>query len=717
MEILRDYRQISDKVQSIFGIDVTNIPILDPIPKSDIKKMVENCKVNNDATAVNGLAELIFQLNEYLPALCNFIKMFLETGYYAGIICFMEKLFVAHVGMSNYVSKNKEYSHEERFFDRFIEVAKSCDLQISDLLPFMFAIIQDNEKTILSVWLDPALEYMQNVYRENMEEVNEFVASEPKYLELYYELGLEFNTQKTIAELFDTNDNVLEDKLIAKILKHYYVDVMAFFDKNLDNSGNKKLHYVKLLASIENPEATARLQNLYEEDQNEEIKAYIKAKLGIADKQNLGVSPKHFQIMAQKKVDCPQERTLGVPFEKMPLKFCDDTVADNLTKTYLINLFKSEKDLLNLYGLNDVKTLFNVEDLSSFAESILYALKKLKDIKEAKWAIRFVSLCIGDEYIEKVFDFIEDLYRQNRKKEAKYFVECLIYSKKEKVLQLIYKLSSDYEQEFGTHKEEFIKLYSEVLDKNNTDVMDMLVNDELSEEVLNTQKNRLYSSFIANKSYTKEQFNSMFIDKKVFNTLAQNLVFGEFKFDRLFALFVLKDKQINYIAGTAQTEDKDLRIKIAHGLDLDDRFEEAKNYYNNPTFEQFENRLFEIKESEKTLTKVGSMHGVLINANRFIQNMLNFGFIANVNEDSEQILELVNVCEELNILAEVSFESPITNNSSSSSIGFVRFYKLNQCLKNKKAYIINKANAIAIGGVEPRYYDFVLNCVSKSIRI
>ena len=43
-----------------------------------------------------------------------------------------EKLFVAHVGTVNYVSKNKEYSHKERFFDRFIEVTKSTDISAGE---------------------------------------------------------------------------------------------------------------------------------------------------------------------------------------------------------------------------------------------------------------------------------------------------------------------------------------------------------------------------------------------------------------------------------------------------------------------------------------------------------------------------------------------------------------------------------------------------------
>ena len=151
--------------------------------------------------------------------------------------------------------------------------------------------------------------------------------------------------------------------------------------------------------------------------------------------------------------------------------------------------------------------------------------------------------------------------------------------------------------------------------------------------------------------------------------------------------------------------------------ELDERFEDAKRYFSNPTFNQFEYYTFSVKESEKTQTKVSSHHGILINALKFTSNMMGYGFVKNVAQESDNVTEMVHVCPELNLLAEVAFETPITYYSATSSLGNIRFYKLNQCLKNGNAYIINKANAIAVGGVEPRYYDFVLNTVAKSKRL
>ncbi len=716
MEILRDYKQISTRVQNIFGVDVSNTPILDSMSFSEVKELLKDCKLNKDLNELSTLAELIFQLNEYVPALCNFVKMLLYVKYYNGIVTFLEKLFVAHVGSCVYNSKNKEYSHKERFFDRFIEVVKSTDIELTDYMPFLFAILDDNDKTSLSDYLEPCLEYMQNLYRENYSDVKAFIEQNPNYKNTYYTLGLEFNTQRALYEIFNSEDGA-DDAIFAKILKHYYQDTMSFFDKNLESAGDKKFHYVKILASIENPEVTARLEDLYEEETNDEIRAFIKSKLGIADVANLGCSPKHFIVTATKKVDEPQERTLGIAFEHMPLKFVDDTEADNVCKTYLINIFKQEKDLLNLNGLLNIKQLFKQSDLEFFAQSIFGALKKLDDIKSAKWAIRLVSLLANSSLEEEIFDYIQELYKSNRAKEAKYFVECLIYAKNSKVLELIKKLTDDATSKFLEDKNYFVSIYTELNNIKQSDVQDLLVNDEVTEESLQTQKQRLYKNFIANKSYTKEQFKETFINKKVFNTLAQHLVFGEYKQNRLLNLFVLDGEEIKYITTQSVEPDTDINIKIAHSLDLDDRFESAKTYFNNPTFVQFENSTFAVKDSEKTLTKMGNMHGILINALKFVSNMQNFGFVKNVSNETDDATEMIHISNELNLLAEVSFEAPITTITQTASLGNIRFFKLNQCIKNGGAYIINKANALALGAVEPRYYNFVASSVSKSLRV
>lgn len=717
MEILRDFKQISSRVQNIFGIDVSNIQILDPIAINDLKVLLQNVqKPNKVSKEVIALAELIFQLNNYLPALCNFVKMFILTKDYESIVMFMEKTFVAHVGNSNYVSKNKDYSHKERFFDRFIEVVKSTDMSLCDILPFLFNIVEDNEKTCLSLWLSPTFEYLQNIFRENMQEVKDFVAINPQHKLTYLSLALEFNTQLAIAEIFKQEISEQNEQLFGKMLKHYYTDIMTFFDKNLEQAGDAKFHFVKILSKIENPEVTARLENLYEEESDPQIKQFIKNKLGINEQKSLGISPKHFQTMALKKVEYVQERTLGTAFENLQLTFTNGESATNTDKTHLINIFKEQKNVENLKDLKDIKNIFEANSLQQFTEGVFKALCKLQDIKEAKWAIRLVSYLSDGKLEQDIYDFNHVLFKTNRIKEAKYLLLCLIYSQKTNVINLISKLIEENNNAFIEIKDTYVELYAKNVAKNVDDVHEILSSEtEISDQALKIQKDRLYQSFISNKSYTKDQFEEIFINKKVFNILAKDIVFGEYKQNRLLCVFVLEDNQKKYICGSEPNAECEV-IKIVHSLDLDDRFEEVKQIYSNNQFNQFDNQVYNFKESEKTQTKVSNMQGVLISSLKFVTKMQNLGFVKNVSSESDTTCEMVHTNSILGLLAEVSFETPVTNYSSTSSLGEIRFYKLNQCLKNGSVYIINKANSISLSGVEPRYYNYVVSSVAKSLK-
>ena len=130
-----------------------------------------------------------------------------------------------------------------------------------------------------------------------------------------------------------------------------------------------------------------------------------------------------------------------------------------------LNIFKEEKDLLNLYGLKDVQTLFDKADLENFAEMLFNALTKFKDIKEAKWAIRFISLNASEVLEEQIYNFVSELYREGRFKEGKYFIECLIYSKRQKVVNLLSKLGEEQNAKFVEDKDYFVNLlpYSYIL--------------------------------------------------------------------------------------------------------------------------------------------------------------------------------------------------------------------------------------------------------------
>ena len=715
MEILRDYSQIVNKTKQALDIDISQTPFLDVLPDYDLEFLAEKSNISTESYQICNLAELIFQLNDYVPALCNYIKLFLYKKEYDAVYYFLSKIFASHIGAISYVSKADRYTFEQRYFDRFIEVVKNAKIDLEQYLPLVLdAISKQNLK--IHVWEQPALEYMQNLIRENEDEVADYVLQNDEYELEFIKLILQFNTQKGISLLFNNRYvQRIGEQNAEFFLKQYIKDTLNFFDKNLENAGNNRFHYIKVLASItNNTEIESRLKDVFEDETDAEIKEYLSKRLGISIKTSFG-SDKHFRVLAQKKVTEVQQRSLGCAFENMPLRFLDGEMADNVSKTYLINIFKEETNLQNLYGLTSLYEVFNRQDLVLFANKLFDRLIKKDDINSAKWCVRMCALFSENMFERIIYEFLIVLYKLGRKKEAYYLTECLLYSKKQSFLEVFVRLREN--NLFKQMEEEFISIYSKQCQISPSHVKDLLVPEVLDEQQTQAEIERLYWGFIAGRKYTYETFNKLFIHHSVFNSFAQRLVFGEYKQGKLYSLFKVNGTQIEYIfGGRLSNEDAEPYISIAHSLDLDERFEKTIIYNPNPLFEQFPKFNFDVKNFERTSISVSNLEGMLVNGQTFAKNMQQKMFRPNANPEDAMFGSLIQTMPLINLLAQVEFEKPISTQTQTATLGQIRFYHLNSVMKDRDVYITNKANSISVGSLPERYFEYVLDSVYNSIK-
>ena len=714
MEILRSYSQIVNKTKQVFDVDISEIPFLDKMHDYDLENLAEKANLCENPHIISELAELVFQLNEFSFALTNYIKMFLYMKQYDAVYYFLSKLFVSHVGSSAYSSKLQIYSYEERFFDRFIEVVKFANIELELYLPLVLnAISKDTEK--IYVWKAPAMEYMQTFIRENEDEVSDYVLANDQYELEFLKLILEFNTQKGISILFDNKkvQRIGEEKA-EQFLKQYIKDTLAFFDKNLENAGENRFHYIKVLSSIKNNnEVETRLVDVFENETNPEIKEYLSKLLGLSEKQNFGTD-KHFKVLAQKKVTNVQERSLGCAFENMPLVFVDGTEANNQEKTYLIDIFKEQSNLQNLYGLNSLYDVFEKQSLNKFANILFNKLSKKDDINCAKWAVRMFALLSDGLEERMVYEFLIVLYKLGRKKEAYYLTECLLYSKKHNFLEVFTRLSEN--KYFQAKQQEFEEIYSKECNVSLSKVKDALVPQQYNEEIYEQEKQRLYWEFIAGRKYSISEFEKYFIHKPLFNDFAQKLIFGEYKNGKLYSIFKVEGLEKKYIFGAElSSEDAIPYISIVHTLDLDERFEKLVLPKDNLLFNQFPKLGFDVKNFNRTSISVQNLEGMLVNGKSFVEKLQEKQFKINANADDVVFPSLVHIMPLLDLLAEVEFEKPISNQTQTATLGQIRFYRLSEVMKDKQAYITNKASSISVGSLPERYFEYVLSSVYNSI--
>lgn len=715
MVILREVKQINDKLAQLFGkqlFDDNDEKFISSYITDE--EMAQYCEgvgdISQNRQGLDELAELIFQLRDYIPALCNLVKMFLYTRNFDAVYIFVSRLFVAHVGTIPYQSQ-ASYSIMEKYFDRFIEIVINCNISHELYMPLLLKIFQSEKNTGIALWKGPALEYLQTLFNKNETFALDFLKNNTSLKYELLEAVSGFNAPKGISlalEDFCAKENV--DKVqVIHLLKKYKREALSLIDKELIGANDeRRLSLVEILCEFDNDvECISRLNELYQKEKNEEIKGVIASKIGVVESFSIK-NEKQYILAVRKNVEYPQERSLNLGFDKLDLRYSSGYETDNAGKTFLIYLFKQEKNLYNLIKLEHLKTIFNPYDLSNFAYKLFSVLMKKDDINQAKWLIRMTAILVDDSKLEEIIDFAKTLKQNDRIKELKYLTECFVYAKRIEAVEFIKVLSSaNVEKEII---ENYVSVYSKLHDKDEEEILDFIVPDEYTKERLEEEKSRLFLSFIAGRVYTEELFDKTFIEKSLFNELGQGLVFGEYVLGNLYSAFTLKGNEKQYIVGQNLTNDKKV-ISIIHHLDLDARFEGLENYIQNPTFKQFTKSRFNVNEFSRNSISVNSFCGMFVSLSDFCEQMEKYGFVINKAYDEIEFSSLIHIMKNLGICAELLFDKNVFLGVKSGTLAEIHFMQLNDILTDKNKYLTTRANAISVGALPYRYFDYVLNAI------
>ena len=212
MEVLREYSQLVNKTKAVLSYDISETPMLDKMGDANLEYIANHSNVTDDVKLVGELAELVFQLNDYVPAVVNYITIFLYVQKYYAVMEFLSKLYAGHISGAMYTSKGKDYNIKERIFDRFIEIVEIGSIPVEIYMPLILTAIFD-DKSELYYWHDISMEYMQNYMREHADELGNFVLNNSQYELNFLTLILSFDTQKGIDIIFNdmSHKNVSEE--------------------------------------------------------------------------------------------------------------------------------------------------------------------------------------------------------------------------------------------------------------------------------------------------------------------------------------------------------------------------------------------------------------------------------------------------------------------------------------------------------------------------
>ncbi len=732
MEILKDIKQIEDKLKKIFGFEIeidAERFIRNHLSDFDLNYLAENAKaISKDNGDIDGFSDLIFQLRDYMFALSNFIKLLLILKDYEAVFHFMKKIFVGQIGQIKYSSTKETYTYLERYFDRFVEIVKNCDIEKTLYLPLILQAFQSDKTQPLFNWKRPAIEFMQNFFNENEDWTLEYINSNLDNKYKLLEMITDFNTARGIKMLIDDfiAESNFDEEQNSHILKKYKRETFLELDKrlleNISDAEKERLTAVFLSFGKDN-EALTRLKDLYDRSVNENLKNIIAERLEIIESPEVKTE-KQFLYAARRKVKDPQERTLGIPFDKIDLNLASGFPANNVAKTHLINIFKEENNLDRLKNLNYLFDVFEPEGLNSFAEKLFDALSKKDDIKEAKWAVRFITLLGNDKLTRELIDFTSLLFAYNRKKEGKYLTECLVNAGKTEAIKIFNKIILIDEADVDW-KREMLDELAKKADINVEDLSDQLAIGKDSYEEKEKQKKRLFNAFLNSREYNSKNFDIL-ASNQPFKSLFDKLIWGEYKNDKLYNAFVLESKipfgedistmQRKYLVRLLDENPENFVVSILHTLDIDDRFEKIINAIPAPLFEQFKKMKFDAKDYKNQTTEISNFNGMFIIANEFVEKIEKFGFKINRNEGEITFSSLIHLNEDKNLACILEFNKPVNLTQAYSNLGSIYFIKVTDLIKDREKYIYSKSNAISAPSLPARYFDYCMTAIVSSVQ-
>ena len=673
--------------------------------------------LSNKQNIVEDMSEMLFQLRDFLPSTGNFIKILLASKNYEQIVVFVKKIFANQIGIIKYQSVKGNYSYSERYFDRFIEIVKNCKIDSELFLPFVAKIVSSNESSILFQWVNPATEFIQLFFNQNEQWVLDYIKEGKEYKYELLEAVCNFNSNKGISLLIEDYiaKNAFDNDKSDNIFKTNKRDVISFVDKDfIFSDEQRKLALISIYSKfLPENEIVTRLKQIYESDKNESVKSMVASILGITDTLSIKTE-KQFLYAVRRKIKEPQQRALGVVFSKFDFKLKSGYSCDDSIFTFVIYLFKEEKNLKNIKKLKVLENIFEMAGLSNFAECVFGEIENKPDILCAKWAIRMCALLCSEQKAGEMANKMVELFRAGRRKEANYLAECLINSEREQVLGAIKQLNQQNPEILGDLKDTYATLYSQVNNKNIADVYDELVEDVVTEQTVGEQTKRLFDSFIAKREYTPKKFQKLFVANNVLGELAKRLVWGEYNFGRLYNAFILCGDEKQYVVKTLELENP--QISIVHSIDLDERFDDVLFAIDDPLFEQFRRSVFDINTYSQMAVSVSRFAGMFVTVRPFVESMKNFGFVENKADDEQTLSSLVYIQDELKTLVELTFDKPVLVGQDYATLSSIYFYRLQDVTKNGEKFDTKKTNAISINGVGERLFDFALNAVSVSSR-
>ena len=645
MIILRSLEQLQNLVADAFKNEYSEdnaqkIANFVVYGSGDGKEILELAKSKRQASfdknIFGELCQVVFQLNNYRLVLKNYIEVLLASFQFESVCSFVNKLFVANVGNFTYRSVQKQYSLSERYFDRFVEIIKYCNIADELVMPYFIEILKADASSLCYNYKAPLKEYLKLYLQTTHEKLFAYVTKEKIYD--CFEYLLEADTNKTLKYLLEGYlDGGLDCISVIKAYITKYKQEAFNLLEPYCYSSNEEVAYkaINILLLFKGDWGVDNfLNNVYENNPSLKLKKIVSKELEI-DKFVKFETKDEFTNKILETTPTIQERLYGLRLRRYYEQYNLTDDFECKTATFMMETFKT---LSNELLLKYMKEYFEYADKSTkekIADIVFTVASERDKLNGSKWALRLIA-CFGSRVLlEKMFDVASGWLESLKTSDAEYFFKCLALCGRSVFIDFIktLRLNKKIDNKKIRKIEKYLETYSQTtgvscddidfmltqdfgLDKNserNFDLGRRIIKIQLAKDLevyvynaetgkagriaddvvcgeinlkeyikniekeVSKQKKRLYQMFLNHSVMTKEDFEKHIQKHNLLKVVASNVLWGKYKNDRLYETFKLKNGEIKHISGSYMS-DEDYQIAIVHPLDLKDTLRPTNDF-------------------------------------------------------------------------------------------------------------------------------------------
>lgn len=723
--------------------------------------------IKNHPLGQNDVAEYgeaILQLSEYRDLLKKFVNLLLLSNSYEQLCAFLDRIFLSQIGEKKYHSHKFDYSIEQRYFDRFVEIIDYCQIDKQLYYPFFVAILNSEPNSRMFVYKQPLKEYMDVFLTQDNDEefVSNLLLSQNKTdVDKYTDSTSEKLTKSLINDYAFGNINATN--IIKKILlKNKQVGFNEIEELLSSQDEQVKFRSVQMLLLIkEDRRVMDRLKYLYNLSADGKIKTLLEKECGFNSLQNF-TSKDQFLQFVDNNVKEVQVRLFGARLKRYYEKYnLNNSGIEGKIMTYIMEFFKARETDNQLSQLSTYFKFVDTRLLSDLTRVVYEVALYREKLQKSKWTLRLIAV-FGDKNLlqDMLLHLKEWIKTKSQEPYAKYFLEMLSLAGREEVVELskqLLKLNLTNKQ--NKFFEELLNKFCSYSKQSIEDVKDTMVDDlgfnnkgyqdlvldnktirvsinvdcslsyfNLStnkvarlrddetyngqeikkflkqlEKGIKEQKKKLYQFFIDFRQYDLDSFEKCILSNNLICYLSQFILWGRYKGDKLVEVCYLENGGLKHLAGNLILENlQDYIIAMLQPMDAMEYKGIIENAFQT-LFDQFNLPVFLPSEISSNMTYVNIASGTFCNAQLFVTRLQKLKYKINDLDEKNNFGTLVRENKNLNLLTCVIFDKVnLYNMNTSTTLSKVEFYDLSKTIKNGKNYNLDKNEALVLSTINKR---------------